>query len=80
MLRSAVACVLTTAWHPRCREYNADGLRLDAAHLLPKSLTQYLTFKLRQDFPGKLIVAELNPFEPSVMHDVSPPRMPLPLQ
>jgi len=52
------------------REYNADGLRIDAAQLLPESLTKYLMFKLRQDFPGKLIFAEINPFEPEAIDNL----------
>lgn len=65
-------CFLSVLLLSICREYNADGLRIDAAQLLPESLTKYLMFKLRQDFPGKLIFAEINPFEPEAIDNVRP--------
>jgi len=50
------------------REYNADGVRIDAAQLLPWKLQQYLTFRLKQEFPGKIILAESNPCQPDGVH------------
>eukprot|EP00743_Colponemidia_sp_Colp-15_P010547 GILK01011628.1.p1 GENE.GILK01011628.1~~GILK01011628.1.p1 ORF type:complete len:599 (-),score=53.26 GILK01011628.1:113-1879(-) len=50
------------------REYNADGLRFDSVHNMPWDLLQYQTFTLRNNFPGKFLVAEITPENPMVVH------------
>eukprot|EP00899_Mesostigma_viride_P009412 jgi/Mesvir1/18472/Mv14322-RA.1 len=50
------------------REYNADGLRLDSVHSMPWQLLQQISRECKSKFPGKLLIAEITPETPDVIH------------
>jgi len=49
------------------KEYNVDGLRMDSVHNMPWSLLQDINHKLREEFPGKILVAEITPETPEAI-------------
>jgi 1,4-alpha-glucan branching enzyme len=46
-------------------EYRVDGLRFDSANDLPRDWIQEATWKLHQQFPGRLLTAEVTPENPT---------------
>lgn len=43
------------------RDYRVDGLRFDAVQAIPPDTVQYIVWALREEFPGKYLIAEYNP-------------------
>ena len=43
------------------RDYRVDGLRFDAAQAMDPAVVSEIVWSLRQDFPGKYLIAEYNP-------------------
>jgi len=52
------------------REYRADGLRFDSANDLPSEVAQYLTWNIREAFPGRLLSAEVTPENPQALQEL----------
>lgn len=48
-------------------EYRADGLRFDSVHNMPWETLTFLTSRLGQEYPGKYLIAEITPENPSVV-------------
>jgi 1,4-alpha-glucan branching enzyme len=48
-------------------EYHCDGLRLDSVHNMPWHLLQEMTRELKEHYPGKFLIAEVTPENPSVI-------------
>lgn len=46
-------------------EFRADGLRFDSANDIPRDVAQALTWRLRSEFPGRILTAEVTPENPS---------------
>ncbi|CAE7517004.1 RPS9B [Symbiodinium necroappetens] len=54
-------------------EYGVDGLRFDSVHNMPWWLLQQLTFEIKAHYPDKILIAEITPENPKVLHDAGPP-------
>lgn len=52
------------------REYQADGLRFDATHLIPADAVRQIISGLRSDFPNKYLIAEYMPDTPYATKDL----------
>lgn len=50
-------------------EYGVDGLRFDSVHNMPWWLLQQLTFEIKAHYPDKILIAEITPENPKVLHD-----------
>ncbi|KAF7456221.1 alpha amylase, catalytic domain-containing protein [Cryptosporidium felis] len=50
-------------------EYGVDGLRIDSAHNIPNWLLKGITGRLRREFPGKFLVAEVVPENPRYLEE-----------
>ncbi|GFH23258.1 predicted protein, partial [Haematococcus lacustris] len=50
-------------------EYKCDGLRFDSANDLPRDLIQELTWKLKDQLPGRFLTAEVTPENPQSVHE-----------
>jgi len=50
-------------------EYGVDGLRFDSVHNMPWWLLQQLTKSIKEHYPDKLLIAEITPENPAVIHD-----------
>eukprot|EP00898_Chlorokybus_atmophyticus_P007683 jgi/Chlat1/7916/Chrsp68S07354 len=50
-------------------EYNGDGLRFDSVHNMPWDLLQHLTYVLRHEFPGRVLISEITPETAAVIHN-----------
>lgn len=48
-------------------EYNGDGLRFDCVHVMPPDVLQAVTWRLKERFPGKILIAEHTPVTPGVI-------------
>eukprot|EP00439_Symbiodinium_sp_Y106_P085351 s8_g28.t1 len=53
-------------------EYGVDGLRFDSVHNMPWWLLQQLTFEIKAHYPDKILIAEITPENPKVLHDAGP--------
>ncbi|EFJ45925.1 1,4-alpha-glucan branching enzyme II [Volvox carteri f. nagariensis] len=51
-------------------DFRCDGLRFDSANDLPREAIQYLTWSLRQRFPGRILTAEVTPENPQSVHEL----------
>ena len=49
--------------------YHADGLRFDAATRMESDALQYWTYNLHQSYPGKILIAEYLPADPTVINN-----------
>ena len=49
-------------------EYRADGLRFDMTQLINGNYLRNVTWKLRQDFPDKYLIAEHHPADPWIIN------------
>eukprot|EP00850_Spirogloea_muscicola_P023978 SM000416S15661 [mRNA] locus=s416:10841:15493:+ [translate_table: standard] len=49
-------------------EYNGDGLRFDSVHSMPWDLLQKLTWQLKARYPEKILISEITPEKPEVIH------------
>ena len=45
-----------------------DGLRMDSVHNQPWNLSQHVNHTLREEFPGKIMIAEICPETPDAIH------------
>lgn len=46
-------------------DYRADGLRFDSANDLPRDVATSLTWRMHNDYPGRLLTAEVTPENPT---------------
>jgi len=52
------------------REYRCDGLRFDSANDLPRDYIQECNWRLHQEFPGRLLTAEVTPENPTSISEL----------
>jgi len=52
------------------QDYHCDGLRFDSANDLPRDMVQELTWRLREQFPGRLLSAEVTPENPMAVQEL----------
>lgn len=50
-------------------EYGIDGLRFDSVHNMPWWLLQQLTAEIKAHYPNQILIAEITPENPAVIHD-----------
>ncbi|KAJ1608744.1 41-2 protein antigen precursor [Cryptosporidium canis] len=50
-------------------EYGVDGIRFDSAHNIPSWLLRKLTTELKEEFPGRFMIAEVVPEDPSYLRE-----------
>lgn len=50
-------------------EYGVDGIRFDSVHNMPNWLLSKMTSKLKREFPGRFMIAEVVPENPSYLRE-----------
>eukprot|EP00884_Botryococcus_braunii_P002910 jgi/Botrbrau1/1261/Bobra.0163s0054.1 len=52
------------------RDFKVDGLRFDSANDLPPDVIQGITWHLHEQFPGRILTAEVTPENPMSVHEL----------
>lgn len=50
-------------------EYGVDGIRFDSVHNMPNWLLKNITFRLKEEFPGRFLIAEVVPENPNYLKE-----------